>query len=70
MRGNAEKIVEIGVGTGPNLKYYAKNQDFLVYGVDPNRKMQKYAEAAAETAGLPQSNFRFIQAVCVYSNMS
>ncbi|XP_057777229.1 uncharacterized protein LOC130995809 isoform X2 [Salvia miltiorrhiza] len=63
LRGKAERIVEIGVGTGPNLKYYADYPDILVFGVDPNRKMQKYAEAAAETAGFPPSNFRFMQAV-------
>lgn len=63
LRGKAEKILEIGVGTGPNLMYYADYPDIFVFGVDPNRKMQKYAQAAAETAGLPSSNFRFIQAV-------
>lgn len=67
LRGKAERIVEIGVGTGPNLKYYADYPDILVYGVDPNRKMQRYAQAAAQDAGLPPSNFRFMQAVCTYS---
>lgn len=67
LRGKAEKILEIGVGTGPNLKYYADYPGILVFGVDPNRKMQKYAQAAAETTGLPPSNFRFMQAVCPHS---
>lgn len=65
MRGKAEKILEIGIGTGPNLKYYADDPGIDVFGVDPNRKMEKYARAAAETAGLPPSNFRFMQAVCI-----
>lgn len=67
LRGKAEKILEIGIGTGPNLKYYADFPGIHVFGVDPNRKMEKYAQAAAETAGLPPSNFRFMQAVCIYS---
>ena len=65
MRGKAERILEIGVGTGPNLKYYADYPDTLVYGVDPNRKMQKYAQAAATAARLPPSNFTFMPAVCI-----
>ncbi|XP_047968394.1 putative methyltransferase-like protein 7A isoform X1 [Salvia hispanica] len=63
LRGKAERILEIGVGTGPNLKYYADYPDTLVYGVDPNRKMQKYAQAAATAARLPPSNFTFMPAV-------
>ena len=65
MRGKADKIVEIGIGTGPNLKYYASDSSVNVFGIDPNRKMEKYAQAAAETVGLPPSNFKFIQAVCI-----
>ncbi|KAA8529404.1 hypothetical protein F0562_033797 [Nyssa sinensis] len=34
-----------------------------VFGTDPNRKMEKYARAAAVAAGLPPTNFKFIQAV-------
>ncbi|KAL8533789.1 hypothetical protein ACS0TY_009980 [Phlomoides rotata] len=63
LRGKAEKILEIGIGTGPNLKYYADDPGVDVFGVDPNGKMEKYARAAAETAALPPSNFRFMQAV-------
>ncbi|GAB2280257.1 hypothetical protein Dimus_014899 [Dionaea muscipula] len=63
LRGKAEEILEIGIGTGPNLKYYAGDAGVEVFGVDPNTKMEKYARAAAEAAGLPQQNFKFIQAV-------
>lgn len=66
LRGKADKILEIGIGTGPNLKYYADDPGISVFGVDPNRKMEKYARAAAETAGLPPSNFRFMQSVCIH----
>ncbi|GMN41882.1 hypothetical protein TIFTF001_011104 [Ficus carica] len=63
LKGKARKVLEIGIGTGPNLRYYAGNDGFQVFGVDPNRKMEKYAKAAAVAAGLPPANFEFIQAV-------
>ncbi|XP_055832684.1 uncharacterized protein LOC129901509 isoform X1 [Solanum dulcamara] len=63
LRGQAKQILEIGIGTGPNLKYYASEGGISVYGVDPNRKMVKYAQAAAEAAGLPPANFKFLHAV-------
>ncbi|XP_073130716.1 uncharacterized protein [Henckelia pumila] len=61
--GNADKILEIGIGTGPNIRYYADNPGVDVFGIDPNKKMERYAQAAAEAAGIPPSNFRFMQAV-------
>lgn len=63
LRGKAKKVLEIGIGTGPNLKYYANSADIQVYGVDPNTKMEKFAQESAVAAGLPLSNFEFIQAV-------
>ncbi|KAH9773962.1 methyltransferase 11 domain-containing protein [Citrus sinensis] len=63
LRGKAKKVLEIGIGTGPNLKYYAADTDVQVLGVDPNRKMEKYAQTAAVAAGLPLTNFKFLQAV-------
>lgn len=63
LRGKVKKVLEIGIGTGPNLKYYANDSGVQVVGVDPNLKMEKYAEAAAVAAGLPLKNFNFIQAV-------
>lgn len=63
LKGKAQKVLEIGIGTGPNLKYYAGEADVQVFGMDPNRKMEKYAQAAAVDAGLPLSNFEFMQAV-------
>ncbi|XP_022724927.1 methyltransferase-like protein 7A isoform X2 [Durio zibethinus] len=47
LRGKAKRILEIGIGTGPNLEYYADNSEVQVFGVDPNKKMEKYARAAA-----------------------
>nr|XP_043606460.1 methyltransferase-like protein 7B isoform X2 [Erigeron canadensis] len=64
LTGKAAKVLELGIGTGPNLKYYSNASSGLsVIGVDPNRKMEKYAQAAAEASGLPQTSFKFIHAV-------
>ncbi|CAI9096573.1 OLC1v1032754C1 [Oldenlandia corymbosa var. corymbosa] len=63
LRGKADKILEIGIGTGPNLKYYADEPGVEVFGVDPNKKMEKYARAAADAAGLPSTKFKFLPAV-------
>ncbi|GAV85784.1 Methyltransf_11 domain-containing protein [Cephalotus follicularis] len=63
LKGKAKNVVEIGIGTGPNLKYYVGDTDVRVFGIDPNRKMEKYAQEAAVAAGLPLSNFNFIHAV-------
>ncbi|CAN6484534.1 unnamed protein product [Victoria cruziana] len=58
-----KKVLELGIGTGPNIQYYATGPDVFVYGVDPNKQMEKYAKAAALRAGLSPSNFNFMQAV-------
>uniref|UniRef100_J3LH09 Methyltransferase type 11 domain-containing protein n=2 Tax=Oryza brachyantha TaxID=4533 RepID=J3LH09_ORYBR len=56
-------ILELGVGTGPNLKYYANADGVNIVGVDPNKHMEEYARAAAVSAGLPPSNFTFRRGV-------
>ncbi|XP_010937183.1 uncharacterized protein [Elaeis guineensis] len=63
LTGKSKKILELGVGTGPNFKYYASATDINVIGVDPNKKMEKYAQAAAVAAGLPLTNFSFMRGV-------
>ncbi|OVA08978.1 Methyltransferase type 11 [Macleaya cordata] len=63
LRGRCQQVLELGIGTGPNLKYYAGDSGVRVYGVDPNRRMEKYAQAAAVAAGLPLSHFYYTQAV-------
>ncbi|MED6114001.1 hypothetical protein PIB30_076034 [Stylosanthes scabra] len=63
LKGKALKILEVGIGTGPNLSYYATDSNVHVVGIDPNLKMEKYARSAAISAGLPLSNFEFYQAV-------
>ncbi|CAH8364330.1 unnamed protein product [Eruca vesicaria subsp. sativa] len=60
LTAKAEKVLEIGVGTGPNLKYYASNENVCVFGMDPNQKMEKYACESAREAGLKPENFRLL----------
>ncbi|URE08808.1 ubiE/COQ5 methyltransferase family [Musa troglodytarum] len=60
---NVEKVLELGIGTGPNLKYYVGAGDRYVIGVDPNKQMEKYARASAVAAGLQSTNFSFIRGV-------
>lgn len=58
-----KNILELGVGTGPNLKYYANADGVNIVGVDPNKHMEEYARADAVSAGLPPSNFTFRRGV-------
>ncbi|EOX94725.1 Uncharacterized protein TCM_004336 [Theobroma cacao] len=62
LRRKAKKVLEIGIGIGPNLEYYVDNSEVQVFGVDPNRKMEKYARAVVVAVGLPSKNFHFIEA--------
>ncbi|KAF8091254.1 hypothetical protein N665_0450s0012 [Sinapis alba] len=63
LMGKAEKVLEIGVGTGPNFKYYSAIPNVSVLGVDPNAKMESYARKSAAEAGLKRGDFTFIHAV-------
>ncbi|EOA34009.1 hypothetical protein CARUB_v10021505mg [Capsella rubella] len=63
LAGKAETVLEIGVGTGPNLKYYPGNENICVFGMDPNHKMEKYACESAKEAGMKPENFRFMKGV-------
>lgn len=58
-----KNILELGVGTGPNFKYYASQDGVNVIGVDPNKHMENYARIAAVSAGLPSSSFTFRRGV-------
>ncbi|XP_006302462.2 methyltransferase-like protein 7B [Capsella rubella] len=61
--GNAEKVLEIGIGAGPNIKYYNSLPNVSILGVDPNPKMESYARKAAIEAGLKSEDFKFIHGV-------
>jgi ubiquinone/menaquinone biosynthesis C-methylase UbiE len=43
-------VLELGPGTGPNLKYFPK--DVRWHGVEPNPHMRKYLEAEALRVGI------------------
>lgn len=70
LKGKAKRVLEIGIGTGPNLEYYAGDNEVQVFGLDPNKKMEKYARAAATAVGLPSKDFHFIEAVSCFSPSS
>jgi len=46
----AKDVLELGIGTGPNLKYYRPGT--RVVGVEPNEYMDEYAREKAEALGL------------------
>ncbi|XP_078435004.1 uncharacterized protein LOC144705993 [Wolffia australiana] len=62
LEGEGNRILELGVGTGPNIKYYAAAAGVVV-GVDPNERMERYARAMATDAGLSPAQFKFIRGV-------
>ncbi|KAL5981267.1 hypothetical protein ACLOJK_029188 [Asimina triloba] len=63
LRRGDQKVLELGVGTGPNFKYYAGAPGISIFGIDPNEHMEKYALMAAEAAGVPAKHFSFAQAM-------
>eukprot|EP00897_Mesotaenium_endlicherianum_P000833 jgi/Mesen1/10750/ME000903S10085 len=54
-------ILELGLGTGPNLRFYGALPGVRVTGVDPNSAMEPYARGAALAAGLQPSQLSFLQ---------
>lgn len=59
-----EDILEIGIGTCPNLKYCSSlSFNVNIIGVDTNRNMEKLTQVAAEAFDLPQNVFEFTHAV-------
>lgn len=67
LTSKAEKVLEIGIGTGPNMSYYADcNLNVTLYGLDPNPEMKWYARKSAVKAGLKPKNFKFKQGVSLW----
>jgi methylase of polypeptide subunit release factors len=68
---NVRSIVEVGVGTGPNLKFYGGRSHIeKVIGVDPNERMARFAEQAALDVGLAPSQFEFLHGVQWFLSLS
>ena len=52
--GDARGVVaELGIGTGPNLRFYDARRVTRVVGIEPNAAMDPYAEERARRAGIP-----------------
>ncbi len=47
------RVLEVGVGTGLNLKYYDKSKVEEIVGLDPGVEMHPLAEKRIREAGLP-----------------
>lgn len=71
LNDNVKTVMELGIGTGPNLAYYGGRPSIAsVIGVDPNEKMAPYAQGAAVAAGLSPEQFKFVHAVPTYFHLS
>lgn len=59
-------VLELGLGTGPNLRHYCSapgaqgSRGLAVLGVDPNLEMAPYARRAAADAGLAEDALRIL----------
>ncbi|GMH42819.1 hypothetical protein BSKO_10738 [Bryopsis sp. KO-2023] len=53
----AKNILEVGVGYGPNARYYGNSEEFAVTGLDPNPAMEPYANEMADSVGLKDFTF-------------
>lgn len=49
----AGRVLEIGMGTGLNLKFYDRQKVTALVGVDPAEQMHRLARRRSERAGLP-----------------
>jgi len=58
-----QTVVELGIGTAPNLKYYPTDQDINIVGVDPNAAMAPFAYDTASRLGYPENNFSVVEGV-------
>ncbi|KAK9794357.1 hypothetical protein WJX73_003714 [Symbiochloris irregularis] len=49
---DSPSVVDIGMGTGPNLPFYSKQKGIKITGIDPNLAMDSFAQENAEAQGL------------------
>ena len=73
------KVLEIGIGTGLNMPFYAKDRVEKIVGVDPALKMHSLAQKRVQAAGLqvelvglsaerlPLADASFDTVVCTYT---
>lgn len=57
------QVLELGIGTSPNLPFMVQQQQNLtITGVDPNKAMWPYAEGAAASVGLAPQQLQLVDA--------
>jgi len=57
-------VVEVGMGSFPNARYYPQREGLDIIGVDPNDRMEGYARENARRAGLvPADSLRVVHGV-------
>lgn len=57
-------LLELGVGTGPNLPYYASHpaaSSLHITGLDPNSYMRPFLEANRQRSGWPEARLTWVQ---------
>jgi ubiquinone/menaquinone biosynthesis C-methylase UbiE len=47
------RVLEIGIGSGLNLRFYDRARVERLYGLDPSADLQRLARTRAEAAGIP-----------------
>eukprot|EP00892_Ulva_mutabilis_P007416 jgi/Ulvmu1/5046/UM021_0063.1 len=58
--GRPVDMIDVGIGTGPNLPYYAANARTIV-GLDPNSYMAGYAVQACQAADCDPTKLSFVE---------
>lgn len=56
-------VLEVGIGSGANLPYYASRKDIQLAAVDPNPEMLHYLKATCEEVGFPVEQVSWQQGV-------
>jgi ubiquinone/menaquinone biosynthesis C-methylase UbiE len=59
--GRPARVLEIGIGTGPNLSYYPLGSGVSITGVDPNPYMLPYLRSNAVQLGWPEDRLEWVE---------
>ncbi|KAK9822289.1 hypothetical protein WJX74_003361 [Apatococcus lobatus] len=61
LQGPVKDVVEVGIGGGQNMHFYAEHPGITVTGIDPNNAFQEYSIKNAQKHGLGPGRFNWIQ---------